>query len=85
MYYMKDEVISLRINKDLKEKMKSQEEINWSVILRNAIAEALEEEEKMEKRKKASESIDRMRESRAFSKNKKTGTEIIREWRDKRH
>ncbi len=81
---MKDEVISLRVSKNLKEKMKSREEINWSVILRNAIVETLEDQKKMEKRRKASEDIDKIRKSGIFD-SEKDSTQIIREWRDKRH
>lgn len=38
--------ISFRISKELKEKMKSIDHINWSEVLRKAIEHALENEEK---------------------------------------
>ena len=82
---MDDAIISLRINKELKEKMKAQEEINWSAVLRRAITENLENKEKInfEKRKRASEEIDKIRKSGAFDGGKNS-TLIIREWRNKR-
>ncbi|MEK6830021.1 MAG: VapB-type antitoxin [Nanoarchaeota archaeon] len=82
---MDDAIISVRVNKELKEKMKMQEEINWSAVLRRAIIESLQNKEKidLEKRMRASEGIDKIRKSGIFNGGKE-GTRIIREWRDKR-
>ncbi len=82
---MEDTTISLRIKRDLRDKMKMHDEINWSAVLRRAIMENLENREKinLEKRRKASEDIDKLRKSRVFDGGRNS-TEIIREWRDKR-
>ena len=82
---MEDKVISLRVSKDVKGKMEMHEEINWSAVLRRAILENLENKEKidLEKRKKASEGIDKIRKSGVFDGGKKSRL-IIREWRNKR-
>ena len=80
-----DEIISLRINKDLKEKMKIYRNINWSEVLREALISYIKdiEKEKLKKRMKAVEDMERIRKSRVFDVGKNS-TEIIREWRDKR-
>ncbi|MEK6926293.1 MAG: hypothetical protein AABW50_03370 [Nanoarchaeota archaeon] len=82
---MTDTTISLRINRDVKNRMKMHEEINWSAVLRRAIIENLENKEKvdLEKRRKASEEIDKIRKSGVFDGGKDS-TLIIREWRNKR-
>ena len=82
---MTDTIISVRIDKNIKEKMNMQEHINWSAILRRAILQYLENENKidLERAKEASEDMDRIRKSGIFDGGK-TGTEIIREWRNKR-
>ena len=82
---MNNTTISLRIDNNLRNKMRMHEEINWSVILRRAIIENLENKMKvdLEKRKRACEEIDKIRKSGIF-KGGKDSTLIIREWRDKR-
>ncbi len=82
---MTDTTISVRIDKSLREKMKALDYINWSAILRKAIIRQIEEnrQKNREKMRKASESMDKIRASGVFNEGK-TGTEIIREWRDKR-
>ena len=83
---MKDTIISLRIDENLRNKMKTHEEVNWSAVLRRAIIENLENRKKVnfQKRKEAFEMMDRLRKKRAFD-GEKDSTLIIREWRDKRH
>ena len=80
-----DEIISLRVSKEMKEKMRSHEEVNWSAVLRRAIIENLENKERvdLEKRKRASEEMDKIRKSGVFDGGKDS-TLIIREWRNKR-
>ena len=82
---MDDAIISVRVDKGLKEKMKFHEEVNWSAVLRRAIIENLENREKtnLERRKKASEDIDKLRNSGVFD-GRRDSVSIIREWRDKR-
>lgn len=83
---MDDAIISVRINKELRDKMKSQEEVNWSAVLRRAIIENIERGKKvnLERRKKAIAMMDKLRKEGAFDGGRNS-TEIIREWRDKRH
>lgn len=82
---MDETTISVRIDKDLRKRMKSHEEINWSAVLRRAIIENLESKEKvdLERRKRAIEAMDKLRKSGVFDGGKNS-TQIIREWRDRR-
>jgi predicted transcriptional regulator len=82
---MAETTISVRIDSDLKEKMKMLDYINWSAIIRKAIQQYAEEQQirKKEEIKKASEQIDKIRKTGIFNTGK-SGAEIIREWRDKR-
>lgn len=80
-----DDTISLRVDKDLKRRMKMHDEINWSAVLRKAIIENLQKRERVdfEKRRKAIAMMDKLRKTGAFD-GKRNSTEIIREWRNKR-
>lgn len=86
---MEDEIISLRIDKITKEKMKMLEHINWSAVLRKTIKEQIERQKEKEhiidltKAKKASNLINEIRKSRTFDGGK-SSVKIIREWRNKR-
>ncbi len=86
---MTDSIISLRISKEMLEKMRMNNEVNWSAFLRNCLNKNLENLERKnssfdrERAKRAVESMDKIRKSRVFDGGK-TGVEIIREWRDKR-
>ena len=89
---MTDTTISVRIDRNLRERMRAMEEINWSAILRKALINQLNEKEvnginennfDFQKAKKASDDMERIRKSGVFNKGK-TGVEIIREWRNKR-
>ena len=82
---MNETTVSVRINKELREKMRVHDEINWSAVLRRAITENLKNKETIDfgKMKNASEEIDKIRKSGIFGKGKE-GTLIIREWRNKR-
>jgi post-segregation antitoxin (ccd killing protein) len=84
MYYM-DEIISLRVDKKLRERMRMLDHINWSAVLRRAIAEQIEKEHKIDKKRaeRASKMMDEIRNSGVFNKGK-SSVEIIREWRNKR-
>jgi uncharacterized protein HemY len=80
---MTDVTISVRADKKLHKKMKEMDEVNWSAVIRHAIEMKAYNHPRFVEMLKASKEIDRMRER--YGKNKgKTGTEIIREWRDKR-
>lgn len=83
---MNNTIISVRIDKHIREKMRTHEEVNWSAVLRRAIIENLESRERVnfEKRKKAFAMMDKLRKEGAFDGGRNS-TEIIREWRNKRH
>ena len=85
MYYMTDEMISVRVDRATKEQMKLFNHINWSVIIRRALTEYLEKESKIDKARvrKALNDANKIRNSGAFSGGK-SSVEIIREWRNKR-
>lgn len=85
MYYMTDEIISLRIGKDVREEMRRHTHINWSAVLRKLLIEEIKKIHSMRKKKliEASKRIDQIRESEVFN-SERTGAEIIREWRDKK-
>ncbi len=82
---MSDEIISVRVGEEIKQRMKLHDEINWSAVVRKAILQQIEKERKIdfERAKRAAKEIDRIRKSRDFDKGK-TSVEIIREWRNKR-
>jgi hypothetical protein len=82
---MNNEVISLRVGKELRDKMKIYSHINWSAIIRSALVEELKKMNRIDKKRaiEAMKDMDRIRKSKVFDKGK-SGTEIIREWRDKR-
>ena len=87
LYKCMTKAISVKIDEELWTAMKTHEEVNWSGVIRNTIKNKLEEleEKKFDKNKarKAIEKIKKIRQQGSF-KLDKTGTEIIREWRDKR-
>ena len=82
---MDDAIISLRVDKELRKKMRAQEEVNWSAVLRRAIIENIQNKEKVnrEERRKAIEEMDKLRKLGVFD-GKRDSTSIIREWRNKR-
>ncbi len=82
---MTDVTISLRVDKQLHNEMKSHHHINWSAVLRNSIQETIEKIDTIDRKRAetASEIIDAFRKRRIFASGKK-GVEVIREWRDKR-
>ncbi len=85
---MADTTISVRVDERLHQRMRELDHINWSAIMRKAIEKYVENSQKQdsfneEKARKAARDIDRIRRSGIFNSGK-TGTEIIREWRDKR-
>ena len=85
MYYMTEKIVSVRVGTDIYQMMRGHREINWSAVIRAIIQQKLVSVDTFdfEKARKASKSMDRIRKSRVFADGK-TGTEIIREWRDKR-
>ena len=47
MYYQIVEVVSVKVENKMKEKMKKLAHVNWSQVIRDAIAGKIEEEERM--------------------------------------
>ncbi len=82
-------VVSVRLDEKLKSKMDKYKHVNWSEVLRKAIAERVALEEmltkkrsvKMELVREAAGSQDRLR---AKTSGKWSGAEEIRKWRDLR-
>jgi len=70
--------ISIRIDEELKERMKEFKDVNWSQYLREAIIERIREEEM----RKACNIMD---EIALKTSGKWSGTEEIRRWRDSRY
>jgi len=79
--------INVKIDENMYDSMTKHEEVNWSGVVRTAIKNKLEqlETKKFDKElaMKAFKHLEKIRESRIFSGGK-SGTELIREWRDKR-
>ncbi|KYH39483.1 MAG: hypothetical protein AYL32_016010 [Candidatus Bathyarchaeota archaeon B26-2] len=69
--------ITVRVPEELRRKMKKFRHINWSEVIRRAIAEEL----KRERMREASQTIDRLR---AKSKVKWDSVAVIRRWREER-
>jgi predicted transcriptional regulator len=85
---MADTTISVRIDEQLYAKMKQLETINWSAVMRRAVQQQVEQQQKREafdteKALRAVESMEKIRKSRIFDGGK-SSVEIIREWRNKR-
>ncbi len=85
---MADSIISLRVDKETLNKMRMNDEINWSAFLRNCLKQNLKKMKNKnifdtERAKNALRNAEKIRKSGVFN-SEKTGVEIIREWRDKR-
>ncbi len=82
---MSEVTISLRVDKEIHQEMKHHDHINWSALLRNSIANTLENLDKIDihRAEAASKTIDALRSAKLFTKGKKS-VEVIREWREKR-
>jgi len=70
--------ISIRVDEELKEKMKELENVNWPRYLREAIIDRIREEEM----RKACRIMD---EIASKTSGKWSGAKEIRRWRDLRH
>ena len=84
---MTDTIISVRIDKQIHERMRELDHINWSAIIRRALQQQVIQLQRRkfdkEKVKRACDRIDKIRASGVFDGGK-SSVEIIREWRDKR-
>ena len=81
-------VVSVKVDDQTKAKMKKMKDVNWSEVIRRAIAERIELEESLQNK------IDRRRAMRASEEMEKlrhktsgiwNGVEEIRKWREARH
>ena len=81
---MTDITISMRIGRELHEKMKMHAELNWSALMRGWLSHYVENAETHTslKKKELADKMDAIR--RSTVKGGKSGTDIIREWRNKR-
>lgn len=70
-------MISVRVEEELKRKMKALPSVNWSEYIREAVERRIMEEEM----RKACETMDRLAEK---TSGKWRGTEEIRKWREMR-
>lgn len=82
---MAEVTVSVRVDEQLHTEMRSHDEVNWSAVLRKAIAEQVQKLEHIEKTRAqhALEEILAIRKRKLFDKGKQT-TELIREWRHNR-
>lgn len=83
------EVVSVKVDKRLREKMKKLAHINWSEVIRNALASKIEEEEAKQRTIDSAMLQEAANLASALRKNKSmtTGwksTEEIRRWRETR-
>lgn len=69
--------VTLRVPEEIKKEMEKLKRINWSEVMRKAVAEEI----RREKMRKASKTIE---ELRAKSKIKWNSVAVIREWRERR-
>ncbi|MHA1718253.1 MAG: hypothetical protein ACTSWX_10835 [Promethearchaeota archaeon] len=74
-------MISVRIDPKLKKMMESNKQINWSEIIRQAIAERLHNEQK----KNVARAVLINEKIRKDAPENYNSTEIIRKFRDERH
>ena len=82
---MTDEIISIRIDKTIRQKMKMHEHINWSALIRKSLVAEIQKMHLVEKNRaeRAARDMDALRKI-ISNQNKQSGVEIIREWRKKR-
>ncbi len=82
---MSETTISVRVDDQIHKQMKVHDEINWSAVIRHALAQKLEKMETIDSPRaiQAAHKMDVLRKSNIFSQGKQS-TELIREWREKR-
>ncbi len=83
---MSSKLISIRVPKELHEKMKRYRHINWSEVARQAFEEAIEREEQRQRIRESLEVIDEIwsRLRREYGDIEYDSAQAIREWRDRR-
>ncbi len=80
------EVVSFRVSRELKRKMRELKHINWSEVVRKAIAEVIAREEAYRRGKDFERMRKALAETDALSRRVEgwSGVEEIRRWREKR-
>ncbi|ADI31433.1 hypothetical protein [Staphylothermus hellenicus] len=80
------DLITVRVPREIKEKMRKYRNINWSEVVRKAILERLAIEEAREKKLMASKVMDSIREKilRTHGPTNYDSSEAIRYWRELR-
>jgi len=80
------EMISIRVPKELREKMRKFSHVNWSEVIRKAIKTRIEIEEKKQRRVRAAKDMDRIRDRilRSYGATNYDSSEVIRYWRELR-
>jgi len=80
------EIISVRVPRELREKMRRFSYINWSEVIREAIRRRIETEERRLQKIKAAKDMDRIRNRilRLHGATDYDSSEVIRYWRELR-
>jgi len=83
--YMSD-IISVRVPKELREKMRKFSYVNWSEVVREAIKMRIEVEERRQRKVRAARDMDRIRDKilRLYGTTNYDSSEVIRYWRELR-
>ena len=83
--YMSD-IISVRVPKELREKMRKFSYVNWSEVVREAIKMRIEVEERRQRKVRAARDMDRIRDKilRLYGATNYDSSEVIRYWRELR-
>jgi len=80
------DIISIRVPKELREKMKEFSYVNWSEVVREAIRTRIEIEERKQRKIRAAKDMDRIRNRilRLYGVTDYDSSEVIRYWRELR-
>ncbi len=80
------DMISVRVPKELREKMKKFSHINWSEVIREAIRTRIEVEERKQRKMRAARGMDRIRNRilQLYGTTDYDSSEVIRYWRELR-
>ena len=83
--YMSD-IISVRVPKELREKMRKFSYVNWSEVIREAIKMRIEVEERRQRKVRAARDMDRIRNKilQLYGTTNYDSSEVIRYWRELR-
>jgi predicted transcriptional regulator len=82
-------IVSFRVDEELKKKMERNRSVNWSEVVRRAISERIELEERLESERSVdfsliSDAVKGIAQLRRKTSGRWSGAEEIRKWRDLR-